>query len=362
MTIDCELPLLLRERLRVFAQEGSDPAAPAAGLGSTDMADAPPPHRLSVDELAVARSLREQAAPVLAEGLVCALRDQPADPAAYMAEFLASAGGAGAQAALEGRKLGQECAKLDAQLAALKDQIEVAHAERARRIPEGQGNGSGSGAGQRNAAVAAASWNEIRRLKRLMRNVKLKVGEPLQPSDWPMPEGVLLVQGGRAMGGVALCEQLVRDFGLAFVDGGSGDGVARAGARAPGGDGGGGEASLDDVLARLRAHPGRAVLVHDFLPSARARERLDLCTRRVGKPTAVVLLHCHEPEQHATRLVETLGVARDDARAEAARWKGDELVALGDAALEARLPLVHVAVDGDFGQQMTQLLVGLTSV
>ena len=51
---------------------------------------------LTMPDQTVARDLREQIAPVFANGVTCALRDQPADPAGYMAEYLAAAGAGGA--------------------------------------------------------------------------------------------------------------------------------------------------------------------------------------------------------------------------------------------------------------------------
>ena len=118
-------------------------------------------------EQAQASLLRSSVAPVLANGVVCAMRDQPADPAGYMAEYLAAAGAGGASAVLDKRKFGQECARLDAELESLNEQLVMARAERARRLPE-----SSDAEALRNAAVSAAAWSETRRLKRLMRSMK----------------------------------------------------------------------------------------------------------------------------------------------------------------------------------------------
>ena len=41
-------------------------------------------------EVEVARWIHAHVVPVLSEGVVCAMRDQPADPAAYMADFVAA--------------------------------------------------------------------------------------------------------------------------------------------------------------------------------------------------------------------------------------------------------------------------------
>ena len=41
-----------------------------------------------------------------------------------------------------------------------------------------------------------------------VRSMKLKISEPLNPSDWPLAEGVLLVQGPSALNANALCHRL----------------------------------------------------------------------------------------------------------------------------------------------------------
>ena len=74
--------------------------------------------KLSSSEQSAAQALREEVAPVLANGVACAMRDQPSDPAGYMAEYLAVAGAGGAASVLDQRKFGQECARLDAELIA----------------------------------------------------------------------------------------------------------------------------------------------------------------------------------------------------------------------------------------------------
>ena len=47
-------------------------------------------------EQRMASYLREHVAPVLTEGIVAALRDQPLDPAGYLAEFLGARAAAAA--------------------------------------------------------------------------------------------------------------------------------------------------------------------------------------------------------------------------------------------------------------------------
>lgn len=272
------------------------------------------------------------------------MRDQPSDPAAYMAEYLAVANVGGASKVLDQRKFGQECARLDAELGSLKDQLDVARAERARRLPT-----SSDAEALRSAAVAAASWNEVRRLKRLVRSMKIKISEPLSASDWPISEGVLLVQAGPSMGCEQLCERLATDFGVGFVD--------RFGSAAD---------PLAVVLDGLKARPEAAVLLHGYLTHERAREQIDLLTRRLGMPTALLLLEC-APHVHARKIVDAAAekgqrVAREVADTTAYDWANRQLPALEAAAREARLPVLRVSADGDFNEQMTSFLVAASSV
>lgn len=131
---------------------------------------------LSMEEHSAATQLRELA-PLLAEGVTCALRDQPADPAGFMAEFIASRDPDSRQV-VEQRKIALECAHLDAEAAKLKQQLDAARKHRAARMPSEQETEE-----EHNALRAAAAWRETCRLKRLIRSIKVKVSEPLSVSD-----------------------------------------------------------------------------------------------------------------------------------------------------------------------------------
>lgn len=306
-----------------------------------------------------AHILRESVAPVLAEGLVCALRDQPADAAAYMAEFLAASGAGTAQAVLDQRKFGQECARLDAELASLTEQLEVARTERARRLPD-----TSDAHAQREAAVAAASWSELRRLKRLTRSVKVKMSEPLSASDWPIPEGIILVQGANGLDTGPLCDQLQKDFRVRHVDAI----LARQNGTQPGhGQPGGSVDVLQEVSEALLARPTEAVLLQGYLhPPHVLRDLLEACSARVGPPTAILLPTCDEKE-HARRLMEEGAVRRVpmswEAAGELARdWAIHESAEIEAAARDAMIPVLRVDVSGDFNSQMTALLVAITSI
>ena len=282
---------------------------------------------LSASEHSTARALREEIAPVLANGVVCAMRDQPSDPAAYMAEYLAVAGGVSGSASqtLDQRKFGQECARLDAELASLKDQLSVARSERSRRLPS-----SADADAQRNAAVASAAWSEVRRLKRLARSMKIKVGEPLSASDWPIPEGCVLIQGGRALGSTQLVAQLQADFGVGHVE--------------VGGEFGGDE-GLAAAYDTLQGKPTVAVMLHGYLSAAHCRTQLERCTRTIGKPTAVLLLQA-EAADHAQRVIHAAAEAGTEVGAEAAdrevRQWGSDVTTIEAAAREARIPVLRV--------------------
>ena len=65
-----------------------------------------------------------------------------------------------------------------------------ARAEAQRRLP----NATLLEAVEQKESDAAASWSEMRRLKKLVRSMKLKAGVPLDASEWLLPEGVVLVQ------------------------------------------------------------------------------------------------------------------------------------------------------------------------
>lgn len=291
------------------------------------------------------RELRESVAPVLANGVVCALRDQPSDPAAYMSEYLATAGAGGAAGVLDQKKFGQECARLDAELASLKEQMVAARAERARRVPTPANVDA-----ERNIAIAAASWAEVRRLKRIGRSIKLKIGEPLNASDWPIPEGCLMVQGGEGLGSTSLCAQLATDFGVGHVE--------------VSGDFGGDEA-IASVVKTLRAEPTQACLLNGFATTSTCRDQLNRFTRAVGQPTAMLLLECDEGE-HAKRIVAAAReagteVGTETAQRTAQQWASD-VTTLEAAARDARVPVLRVNVGGDYNEQMTAFLVACTSI
>ena len=301
------------------------------------------PQKTTAREQAAAADLRATIAPVLANGVVCAMRDQPSDPAGYMAEYLAAAGAGDAARVLDERRHAQECARLDAELIAIKEQIEQARAERARRDPNSE-----DAQALHHAQEAAATWHEVKRLKRITRAMKIKINEPLAPSDWPLSEGVLLVQGPRSLQSLRLCQQLASDFDVTCVD-------YDPHSVEPSPD------PLAAVLDALRAHPESPVLLHGWMQHERAREQIELISRQVGKPTALLLIEC-APHTHAQRIIDEAAevgqsVTREAAEHSAVEWASVQLPALEAAGREVRLAVLKVGVDGDFNEQMTNLLV-----
>lgn len=288
-----------------------------------------------------ARLLREQVAPALAAGLTFSMRDQPSDPSEYLAEYV-SAYTEGAHLVLSQHRVSQECAQLDAELLSLKQQVVLTRAERKRRLPNAH-----DGEAERNATLAAASWSEIRRLKRLVRSMKIKAKQPLGANDWPIPEGLLLAAGGRALGGERLCAQLKADFGVGHVNG------ARC------------SDALGRVLDTLDDRPHGTVLLEGFLSASGAREQVHTCIRRAGAPTALLLLQCDELEHARRIMLEAAEIGQNitmsRAETEARAWASDA-VSLDEAAREAGVPVMRVDVSGEFTAAMTAFLVACTSV
>lgn len=287
---------------------------------------------LAAAEVEVARWIHAHVVPVLSEGVVCAMRDQPPDPAAYLAEFLAAKGaGTEVAAALAARKLAGECAKLDAELAAVHEQLDAAQQEAQRRVP----GAMVAEAVARDEAAAAAQWQEMRRLKRLMRTMKLKTQETLDASEWLLPEGVLLVQAAPGVPAEVLCTQLSNDF-AAFFHRWEPAGVEQ----------------LGPVLGALARAPGSLGLVLGCLDGlATADEvtaRLSMLSMSNVNPAALVLLTGGGP------------AADDDAAQN--DWTATTLPALQAACRAAQLQVIPVACQGDYEEDMSSLLVAVSDL
>lgn len=60
--------------------------------------------------------------------------------------------------------------------------------------------------------LASAKWTETCRLKRLTRWIKMALNQPLVATDWTLPHGLVVVQGGPTMRAAELCSQLATNF------------------------------------------------------------------------------------------------------------------------------------------------------
>jgi hypothetical protein len=312
---------------------------------------APKANTLSPQETSTASQLRELA-PLLSEGVTGALRDHPSDPAAYLSDFLASRSSSAAETVKQ-RQQGQTVYQLDLEIAALKDQLDAARQERARRRPVAH-----EAEAARDAAVAAASWAEVRRLKRLTRTIKLKISEPLSVGDWPLPEGVVLVQAPPGFGVVSkLCRQLAADFGIGLIQTQE-LGRQRNGASAD---------VLATVADALSRQPQAMVLLEGYLAGcdgAASAERLSDCMYHVGHPTALLLLEMEHADELVRRLQEDAAergerLAPTAAVEIATAWR-DELAQLEESARQSMVPALRVRMDGAFNEQMTELLAALS--
>jgi len=166
-----------------------------------------------------ARFLKEQVAPVLSEGMLLALRDQPQDPAAYMAEFLSSRGADTAVTqALYQKQLADEHASLEAEMAMLQQQLQAARAEASLRLPvsKPKDRSPDEQALYESEVHCAASWHESLRLKKLMRAMKLQIAQPLVAADWLLPEGLVLACAAPFLELAPLCEKIAADFSASF--------------------------------------------------------------------------------------------------------------------------------------------------
>ena len=160
------------------------------------------------------------------------------------------------------------------------------------------------------------------------------------------------MQGGPGIGGEALCEQLKADFGISFVDNASPPTSHYD--------------CLGGVLEVMAERPSDPVLVHQYLSAARVRDQLTLCAKRVGLPTAVLLLHCSEVEHARRAALHAVehgagALSSEAAMAAATQWTSD-LVTLEAAAREASIPVIRVDVSGGFDKRMMNMLLACTSI
>jgi hypothetical protein len=286
-----------------------------------------------------ARYLKEHVAPILSEGMLLALRDQPHDPAAYMAEFLSSKGAATAVSeALKERQMVDEYESLEAEMAELQSQLQAARAEAQLRLPvsKPQDLSEEAEAAEAGEVHCAASWRESLRLKKLMRATKVRLGRSLVASDWLLPEGVVLVCAAPFVNASSLCRKLAADFDTTFVPASASFGPLAS------------SATPDEYTLKLVERS----------PDALLSELAELA----GAPGAPeMLLVLTASAERLIRHAQQAG-GGDAAAIQVETWLSETLPALEQPAHAAGISVARVYCDGDSAEQMSSLLSALVAV
>jgi len=286
-----------------------------------------------------ARYLKEHVAPVLSEGMLLALRDQPHDPAAYMAEFLSSKGAATfVSEALKERQLVDEYESLEAEMAELQGQLQAARAEARRRLPvsKPQDLSEDAEAVEAGEVHCAASWRESLRLKKLMRATKVRLGHALVASDWLLPEGVVLTCTAPFVDASPLCRKLAADFAATFVPA-----SARIG-----------------PLAHIATPADHGLKLVERSPDALLSELAGLAGVPASPEMLLVFTATAERLRWHARQVD----GGDAAAIRTEAWLSETLPALEQQARAAGLSFACVHCDGDVAEQMSSLLSTLVAV
>ena len=172
-----------------------------------------------------------------------------------------------------------------------------------------------------------------------------------------LPEGVVLVQASPGVDAELLCSTLARDFGAAYHRWQLAEEPHSEKAdqlRAT---------QLAGVRGELAA-PDATLLLYGLLDGldgaqgAAAVQRLSSETRH--KPAALLLLVEGEPEMVRSDGDDPSGGG--NAAAEAVRlWRAGTAAAIEEACEEAAVTVLRVSCDGDFDDQMSSLLVAVSS-
>lgn len=281
--------------------------------------------------------LKENVAPVLSEGLLLALRDQPHDPAAYMAEFLSSKGAATSVThALHERQLADEYASLEAEMSELQAQLQAARTEARLRLPFGKPRALFMGNEEEEAMEmhAAASWHESLRLMRLMRGMKERLQQPLSASDWLLAEGVILACAAPGIQAAPLCENIARDFSAAYISAETG------------------VAPLEGIVSPV----DNSLLLVERTPESLLSDLAGLAGRP-SAPTALLIFTA----QAGTLAARSAAFEPGAIEANVQGWLSDTVPALEREARGAGLRVLYVHCDGDRADQMTNLLCALVA-
>ena len=108
---------------------------------------------------------------------------------------------------------------------------------------------------------------------------------------------------------------------------------------------------LTVIKEALAATVDSPLLLDDFIDATSCEAQLQQFAAAVQKPRALLLLECE---------AETL--TSEVAQANAATWAAQHRPALVEAAQALQLPLVSVPCNGDFEEQMSNLLVAVSSI
>ncbi|KAL1500593.1 hypothetical protein AB1Y20_013246 [Prymnesium parvum] len=311
-------------------------AYPGGGIGG-EMAKLPS-HAVvsSAEEVEYSGWMREGVAPLLSEAVLCALRDQPADCALYLADFIARRQGKGEEL-LAKRKMLQDYARLEQEIADTEQDLEAAQKDVLQRLLKLNYSSE-----TMESHIASAKWNEISRLKRLSRNIKFSLEIPLQNSDWALPHGVLLVQGRPGGRAAELCRQMAETFGAEFVVAGGTEG------RRP----------VTEGWAYRPDRPDTCFVV-EAMNATDCLEVLKHYLEKVGRPLALMLLHGNEATNVGSSVLER--------RRQGASWRHTddwleiELPALEASARALHIPATRVSCEGSLDEQMKAMLIAATS-
>ncbi|KAL3924503.1 MAG: hypothetical protein SGPRY_003897 [Prymnesium sp.] len=181
------------------------------------------------------------------------------------------------------------------------NQLESKQAELLRRVPTARVQLQSS-----EVHWASNTWNEICRLTRLTRNIKLSRGTQLNNSDWLLPHGLLLVQGGIGTRAAELCDHLASIFSSGFVA----------------------------LIQYLEV---------------------------IGRPISLMLLSCDVKiavERNMSN-VEGSMMNRQTLQEVAENWLQSELPALDAAARELNIPVFHVNCDSNDAEMQYQAMIAV---
>jgi len=289
--------------------------------------------------------VREVVAPLVSLGVAKAMSDQPADGAAYLAQFIADRHTAETAELLRARVLGQEYTKLCLEAESIERQIQVLRKRVPIEVP------SSHQIMQR--ASSGAAWYEIKRLKRRIREMKVKVNMPLVTKDWPTPTGVIVVEAAPGIDATHLCNKLAADFDYRHVD------MRRFSTH-------GSSSHMKSVQGDLQAASAEigdagAVLLYGPLSITSATCK-DI-SENIRRPLAViVLLDAETPAKVSyaatadSSLSETTGLELSN------KWLTCDIPQIEKSARQENIPLIKITCADTIDDQLGQILGAVSSI